>query len=125
MFILFSSLAYITGATTGSAPSGGGDGAFNRNDRRKRSPGARRTPQGQNQDGMNRGRTSLRLGNSGRRQRRSNSRGSLRKRDRTAQREAKAEAAEERRTIYLPEYVTYFQRKHYVIPRINICSHLV
>lgn len=52
---------------------------------------------------MSRGRTSLRLDNSGRRTRRYSNRGSLRKRDRTAEREAKAEAAEERRTITLPE----------------------
>jgi len=84
----------------GNAPSGGD--AFGA--RRKRSPGgARRKNEGQNQDGPNRGRTTLRLTNSGRRGRRGRSRGTLRKRDRTAEREAKADAAEERRTIVLPE----------------------
>ena len=63
----------------------------------------RKMGQGQNRDGANRGKTSLRLDNSGRRQRRTSSRGSLRKRDRTAEREAKAEAAEERRKVSLPE----------------------
>lgn len=87
----------------GGGPSGGADSGFNRNDRRKRQPGNRRAPQGQNRDGPNRAKTSLRLGTSGRRQRRSSNRGTLRKRDRTAEREAKAEAAEERRTISLPE----------------------
>lgn len=87
----------------GGGPSGGADTGFGRNDRRKRQPGGRRTPQGQNRDGANRGKTSLRLDNSGRRQRRTSSRGSLRKRDRTAEREAKAEAAEERRKVSLPE----------------------
>lgn len=87
-----------------SPGGGGGDAGFNRNDRgRKRQPGNRRTPQGQDRDGPNRGKTSLRLQNSGRRQRRSSNRGTLRKRDRTAEREARAEAAEERRTISLPE----------------------
>jgi len=88
---------------SGGGPSGGGDSGFSRNDRRKRQPGSRRAPQVQNRDGPNRGKTSLRLDNSGRRQRRTSNRGTLRKRDRTAQREAKAEAAEERRTITLPE----------------------
>jgi len=87
----------------GGGPSGGADSGFSRNDRRKRQPGNRRAPQGQNRDGPNRGKTSLRLDTSGRRQRRSSNRGTLRKRDRTAEREAKAEAAEERRTISLPE----------------------
>jgi len=88
---------------SGGGPSGGGDSGFSRNDRRKRQPGSRRAPQGQNRDGPNRGKTSLRLDNSGRRQRRSSNRGTLRKRDRTAEREAKNEAAEERRTITLPD----------------------
>jgi len=91
------------GPTSGGGPSGGGDSGFSRNDKRKRQPGSRRTPQGQNRDGPNRGKTSLRLGNSGRRQRRSSNRGTLRKRDRTAEREARAEAADERRKITIPE----------------------
>ena len=99
MFLLF----YTTDKTTGSAPSGGGDSAFGRNDRRKRQPGARREPPKGQRDGANRGRTSLRLFSSGRRQRRTNNRGTLRKRDRTAEKERKAEAAEERRKIFLPE----------------------
>lgn len=86
----------------GGGPSGGGDGGFSRNDRRKRQPGSRRAPP-QNRDGANRGKTSLRIDNSGRRQRRRSNRGTLRKRDRTAEKEARAEAAEERRTIRLPE----------------------
>jgi hypothetical protein len=48
----------------------------------------------------------LRLGTTGRKARAaslSSRRGSLRKRDRTAEKEAKAEAAEERRTVALPE----------------------
>jgi len=90
----------------GNKFGGGGDAApsgdFNRGDRRKRQPGARRAPQERPGD-KNRGKTSLRLGNSGRRQRRSSSRGSLRKRDRTSEREARLEAADERRTVTLPE----------------------
>jgi len=89
------------GSGSGGGPSGGGDSGFG--SKRKRQPGSRRAPEGRGRDGPNRGRTSLRLGNSGRRQRRSNNRGTLRKRDRTAQREAKAEAADERRKITLPE----------------------
>eukprot|EP00531_Pseudo-nitzschia_arenysensis_P006054 CAMPEP_0116143276 /NCGR_PEP_ID=MMETSP0329-20121206/15362_1 /TAXON_ID=697910 /ORGANISM="Pseudo-nitzschia arenysensis, Strain B593" /LENGTH=867 /DNA_ID=CAMNT_0003638581 /DNA_START=130 /DNA_END=2730 /DNA_ORIENTATION=- len=90
-------------ASGGPGGGGGGGGDLGRNDRRKRQPGARRTPQGQNRDGPNRGKTSLRLQSTGRRMRRSSNRGTLRKRDRTAEREARAEAAEERRTISLPE----------------------
>lgn len=90
------------GAGSGGGPSGGGDAGFSRNDRRKRQPSSRRAPPA-GRDGANRGRASLRLTNSGRRQRRTSNRGTLRKRDRTAEREAKAEAAEERRTISLPE----------------------
>jgi len=91
------------GAGSGGGPSGGTDSGIGRNDKRKRQPGSRRTPQGQDRDGMNRGRTSLRLGNTGRRQRRTSNRGTLRKRDRTAEREARAEAADERRKITLPD----------------------
>mmetsp|Transcript_13038 Transcript_13038/g.36696 ORF Transcript_13038/g.36696 Transcript_13038/m.36696 type:complete len:879 (+) Transcript_13038:215-2851(+) len=86
--------------------TGGGGGDFSRNnDRRKRQPGGRRGPNDREgeRDGKNRGKTSLRLATSGRRQRRTAGRGSLRKRDRTAEKEARAEAAEERRTVALPE----------------------
>lgn len=56
-------------------------------------------------DARNQRKTSLKLGTTrkGRAASLSNRRGSLRKRDRTAEKEAKAEAAEERRTVYLPE----------------------
>lgn len=49
--------------------------------------------------------TSLRITSGRRGSELTQRRGSLRKRDRTAQREAKLEAALERRTVYLPEYV--------------------
>ena len=93
------------GAASPGGPSGGGDNAQGMNARRGRGDGARRRNDGRGRgdDGPNRGRTSLRLGNSGRRGRRGNSRGTLRKRDRTADREAKADASEIRRTINLPE----------------------
>lgn len=57
-------------------------------------------------DNRNARKTSLRIGATGRKGRAaqlSNRRGSLRKRDRTAEKEARALAAEERRTVSLPE----------------------
>lgn len=56
-------------------------------------------------DSRNTGRTSLRLGTGrkGRGAELSQRRGSLKKRDRTAEREAREEAAIERRTVHLPK----------------------
>lgn len=57
-------------------------------------------------DSRNARKTSLKLGSTGKKGRAANlssRRGSLRKRDRSAEKEAKAVAAEERRTVYLPE----------------------
>jgi hypothetical protein len=54
------------------------------------------------------GKTSLRIGTGGRKGRGaelSQRRGSLKKRNRSADRAARAEAAIERKTVYLPEYV--------------------
>mmetsp|Transcript_15157 Transcript_15157/g.43792 ORF Transcript_15157/g.43792 Transcript_15157/m.43792 type:complete len:824 (+) Transcript_15157:134-2605(+) len=60
---------------------------------------------GDDNDSRNRGRTSLRIGTGrkGRAAALSSRRGSLRKRDRTAEKEARAAAAEERRTVSLPD----------------------
>jgi hypothetical protein len=52
-------------------------------------------------DGKNAGRNSLRIGNRGGRT--AQRRGSLKKRDRSSQKFARAEAAIERMTVYLPE----------------------
>lgn len=58
-------------------------------------------------EGRNYGRTSLSIGTVSGRRGVENvaSRGSLRRRDRTAEKQAKMDAALERRTVYLPEYV--------------------
>mmetsp|Transcript_888 Transcript_888/g.1651 ORF Transcript_888/g.1651 Transcript_888/m.1651 type:complete len:844 (-) Transcript_888:45-2576(-) len=57
-----------------------------------------------NEDSRNSRRTSLRVGSGNRNRGRPNqSRGSLRRRDRSAEKEAKAEAALERKTVLLPE----------------------
>ncbi|KAG7360995.1 initiation factor 2 [Nitzschia inconspicua] len=103
-----------SGGPKGIAGRGGGDGAdggadFGRDGRRKRQPGGargRRDEEKGQDDSRNRGKTSLRLGTTGRKGRAadlSSRRGSLRKRDRSAEKEAKAEAAEQRRTVSLPE----------------------
>lgn len=80
-----------------------------RNDRRKRQPaGGRRRDAGNaggGEDKRNARRNSLRVG-TGKKARAASlrsRRGSLRKRDRTAEKEAKLEAAEERRTVVIPE----------------------
>ena len=52
--------------------------------------------------------TSLRITSGRRGSELTQRRGSLRKRDRSREREAKLEAALERRTVYLPEYVVCF-----------------
>eukprot|EP00529_Nitzschia_sp_RCC80_P000410 CAMPEP_0113493894 /NCGR_PEP_ID=MMETSP0014_2-20120614/28828_1 /TAXON_ID=2857 /ORGANISM="Nitzschia sp." /LENGTH=860 /DNA_ID=CAMNT_0000387773 /DNA_START=129 /DNA_END=2711 /DNA_ORIENTATION=- /assembly_acc=CAM_ASM_000159 len=96
----------------GPGIGGGGGGPFSRDDRPKRSPGGGKrrgtTDRKDNagSDGRNRGKTSLGLGTSSRKGRAaqmSNRRGSLRRRDRTAEKEAKAEAAEIRLTVNLPD----------------------
>jgi hypothetical protein len=89
-----------------------GDVDFGRDGRRKRQPvSGRESPKklDRESDGRNRNKASLRLGTAGKKSRNaslSSQRGSLRKRDRSSQREAKAEAAEQRRTVFLPEYVS-------------------
>lgn len=96
--------------STGGGPAAGGDGAFGKDARGKRQPGGggrrREKKDGDGDDSRNRGKTSLRIGTNSRKGRAaalSSRRGSLRKRDRTAEREARAEAAEQRRTVSLPD----------------------
>jgi hypothetical protein len=61
-----------------------------------------------NQDGPNNRRPSLRVGTGKKRGvDASQRRGSLRKRDRSAEKTARADAALERKTVYLPEYVMF------------------
>lgn len=72
--------------------------------KRKAKPGKQRGEE--DSESRNTGKTSLRMGPSGRKGREaqlSSRRGSLKKRDRTSEKEAKAAAAEERRTVSLPE----------------------
>jgi hypothetical protein len=71
-------------------------------------------PKGRNDDredsSKRGGRTSLRIGTGGRKGRSaelSQRRGSLKKRDRSFEKQARADAALERKTVYLPEYVLY------------------
>ncbi|KAL3918088.1 MAG: hypothetical protein SGILL_004405, partial [Bacillariaceae sp.] len=108
-----------SGGGYGGGGGGGGGGDFSRDGGRKRQPARGRGRGGENDrgggggrggggpgDSRNRGKTSLRLGTTGRKARAaslSSRRGSLRKRDRSAEKEARAEAAEERRTVALPE----------------------
>lgn len=71
-------------------------------------PGKQRKDEGDDSaDVRNQRKTSLKLGTGrkGRSAEVSGRRGSLKKRDRSAEKEAKAAAAEERRTVRLPEYV--------------------
>ena len=83
----------------GGGPAGGGDGRRKKG-RRNKKGGA------DGEGGRNDRKTSLRLGTSGKKSRAaqlSGRRGSLRKRDRTAEKAAKEEAAMERLTVSIPE----------------------
>ena len=78
---------------------------------RKAKPGTPVKKGGDNDDERRKGgKQSLRLGTSrkGRAAEASNRRGSLKRRDRRSEKERKAEAAIERKTIQLPEYVIFF-----------------
>jgi hypothetical protein len=77
---------------------------------RKQKPGAKKAVGGARvvgEEERNKRKTSLRLGTSrkGRAAEVLSRRGSLKKRDRRSQREARAEAAIERKTVIVPEYV--------------------
>ena len=81
---------------------------------RKVKPGAKRGVVGNTntrdtEEERNKRKTSLRIGTSrkGRGAELSSRRGSLKKKDRRAEREARAEAAIERKTVHLPEYVCW------------------
>jgi hypothetical protein len=76
---------------------------------RKAKPGAKKGTSAADDDERRKGKQSLRLGTSrkGRAAEVLNRRGSLKRRDRRSEREAKAEAAIERKTVYLPECVLY------------------
>ena len=92
-------------ASDGPAP----EKDFGRNNRRGPAPKAGRaggkTTNDSDDKARNKRKTSLRITSGRRGAELKQRRGSLRKRDRTAQREAKLEAALERRTVHLPEYV--------------------
>ena len=79
---------------------------FNRN--KKPGAGGKKEPRAAEDEGSKR-KASLRLGTSrkGRAAEMLNRRGSLKKRDRRAEREARIEAAIERKTVVLPEYVEF------------------
>lgn len=84
---------------TGSAPP-------SKDGKRKAKPGKQRKEEREEQaDIRNQRKTSLKLGTGrkGRAAETSGRRGSLKKRDRSAEKEAKLAAAEERRTVRLPE----------------------
>ena len=76
---------------------------------RKAKPGAAKKGGDSDEERRKGGKQSLRLGTSrkGRAAEASNRRGSLKRRDRRSEKERKAEAAIERKTIHLPEYVTF------------------
>jgi hypothetical protein len=89
----------------------GGDNNSNSNsmgpDKRRRTPAKKKDERGgANDDGRNVRRASLRIGTGkkGRAASLTSRRGSLKKRDRSAQKEARAERAMERRTVQLPDY---------------------
>lgn len=95
-----SSTAVINNTVSVSSDRGGGAG------RGRDRPAKRKAGRGRGDgDGPRRQRVNLRIGTGkkGRQAQRSQKRGSLRRRDRTAEKEAKEEAAIERRTISLPE----------------------
>jgi hypothetical protein len=88
--------------------AGGGNAPGGQDDRRKRQqPAKRKNPRDEGSDGRNARKTSLRIG-TGKKARAASlrtRRGSLRKMDRAGEKEAKEEAAQYRRTVFLPEYV--------------------
>lgn len=91
----------FTGNAGGTA---GPSTATMKDGKRKAKPGKQRGEE--DSESRNTGKTSLRMGPSGRKGREaqlSSRRGSLKKRDRTSEKEAKAAAAEERRTVSLPD----------------------
>ena len=89
------------------APGIAGSAAPSKDGKRKAKPGKQRKDErGEEQtDVRNSRKTSLKLGTGrkGRAAETSGRRGSLKKRDRTAEKEARVAAAEERRTVRLPE----------------------
>jgi hypothetical protein len=91
--------------------SGGDNNSANSNslgpDKRRRAPAKKKEDRpGSNDDGRNARRASLRIGTGkkGRAASLTSRRGSLKKRDRSAQKEGRAERALERRTVQLPNY---------------------
>ena len=89
-----------------AAPVVTGGVAASKDGKRKAKPGKQRKDEREEQtDVRNQRKTSLKLGTGrkGRAAESSGRRGSLKKRDRTAEKEAKLAAAEERRTVRLPE----------------------
>jgi len=102
------SLCYLSAANTSDGPSPEKDFGRRRPPRSKvGGPGARNSEDSNNDNGpRSKRRTSLRIGNTGRKARGAQitqRRGSLKKRDRRAEKERKAEAAVERNTVDLPE----------------------
>ena len=98
------------GGTSVGGPMGGGGGGggpvgAGRGDGRRKKQGPRKGGRNEQPNTANRRKTSFRIGmgKKGRAASLTARRGSLRKRDRTAEKEARAQAAEERRTINLPE----------------------
>lgn len=89
-------------ATRKRAPKRGRGGGNGDSEERERSPRRRGAAGGDEGEGRNNRRESLRIG-TGSRGRSNQQRGSLRRRDRSAEKEARAEAAIERKTILLPE----------------------
>lgn len=87
-----------------SGVSGGAAPALGKTDRRTKKPaiGKKYTGEGSDDERTAR-RNSLRIGSGRKGSRGGERRGSLKKRDRTAAKEARMEAAEERRTVFLPE----------------------
>ena len=83
-----------------------GGGAIGMKDKKRRvKPGKRNDDGDESEGGRNVRKESLRIGTGkkGRQASLTTRRGSLKKKDRTSEKEAKAEAALERRTVYLPE----------------------
>ena len=82
-----------------------GSAAPSKDGKRKAKPGKQRKDEREEADVRNQRKTSLKLGTGrkGRAAETSGRRGSLKKRDRTAEKEARIAAAEERRTVRLPE----------------------
>ena len=146
-FALFSLFYRSLGIPSGGSSAVASDGPAPEKDfsRSRRVPAAKTGRTGKATDNNNNNseenqrkrKTSLRITSGRRGSELTQRRGSLRKRDRSREREAKLEAALERRTVYLPEYVAcsgikrflcralHFAHSHHHHPSFSLLQWLI